>query len=113
MEIEQQTVGDIIVLACAGEFDGASHPETIKRIDGFIEGFDRVVFNFSKLTFINSSALGYLIKTAEVLKEAGGELVFSEPAENFRKIVEVYDVGAVFPLYASDQAALAHFGATR
>jgi anti-anti-sigma factor len=113
MHIEKQTAGDVVVLACAGEFDAANQPGMIKEIDGLIEGATRVVFNFDGLTFINSAGLGYLLKTVKALRDAGGDAVFSEPSRPFRNIVEVYGVAAVFRLYASDQAALKHFDESR
>lgn len=39
-----------------------------------------------------------------------GELVFSEPAKCFRTIVDVYGIDQVFLVFASDRAALKHFG---
>ena len=111
VKIEKQTAGAVTILTFAGQFDAANVPETIEKIDGLIEGSTRLVFNFRDLKFINSSGLGYLLKTVKALRDGNGELVFSEPAKCFRRIVEVYDVGQVFHTYASDRAAVAHFGA--
>ena len=110
MNIEKQTAGAVTILTFAGEVDAAGEPSLVKEVDALIEGSLQLVFNFRDLTFINSSGLGYLLKTAKALKDQGGELVFSEPAKSFRHIVEVYDVGEVFHLYANDQAAIDHFG---
>lgn len=113
MHIEKQTAGDVVILAFAGEFDAAQKSDLIEEIDGLIEDATQVVFNFEGLTFINSSGLGYLLKTVKTLRDAGGELVFSQPSRPFRNIVDVYGVAAVFHICESDQAALEHFGAGR
>jgi anti-sigma B factor antagonist len=110
VRIERETAGDVTILAFAGEFDAANVPSTIKETDGLIEGSLRLVFNFRKLTFIDSSGLGYLLKTMKVLGGQDGDLVFSEPAKCFRNIVDVYGLGHVFKIFASDRAALDHFG---
>jgi len=109
VNIESKTVGAVTILTFAGELDAANVPETIEKIDELIEGSLRLVFNCRDLTFINSSGLGYLLKTVKVLRDQNGELVFSEPAKCFRNIVDVYGVGQVFHLYASDRAAVEHF----
>ncbi|MHC4974609.1 MAG: STAS domain-containing protein [Planctomycetota bacterium] len=110
MRIEKQTVGAVTILAFQGEFDAAGTPEAIEETDKLIEGCARVVFNLRGVTFINSSGLGYLLKTAQALEDQGGELVVSEPAECFKKIVDVYEVDKVFHVCPHDLAALAHFG---
>jgi anti-anti-sigma factor len=109
MHIEKQTAGDVVVLAFTGEFDAAHEPQLVKEIDGMIEDATQVVFNVEGLTFINSSGLGYLLKTVKTLRDAGGDLVFSQPSRPFRNIVEVYGVAAVFHVCETDQAALEHF----
>jgi len=109
MKIEKQTVGDVVVLTFAGEFDAFGDASVLEEIDGLIEGSTRAVFNFRDLTFISSSALGYLLKAVKTLRDAGGDLVYSEPAQSFRRIIDVYGVAEVFRVFASDHAALAHF----
>jgi stage II sporulation protein AA (anti-sigma F factor antagonist) len=109
VNIEKRTVGDIPILTFAGEFDAVSSPATLEEIDGLIGESTRVVFNFRGLTFINSSALGYLIKTAKALEDQGGELVYSEPTKPFRNIVETYGVADRVNLFPNDQTAVDYF----
>jgi len=109
VRIERKTAGNVTILAFVGEFDAANVPSTIEETDGLIEGCVKLVFNFRELTFIDSSGLGYLLKTMKVLRDRNGELVCSEPAKCFRNIIDVYGVGRVFKIFATDRAALAHF----
>lgn len=109
MNIEKQTVGDVTLLTFFGEFDAAADAAQLEEIDELIGDCTHVIFNFHGLTFVNSSALGYLLKTSKTLRDRGGELIFSEAAKPFRNIVEIYGVGPVFAMYANDQAALDHF----
>jgi anti-anti-sigma factor len=109
---KQQTVGNVTVLALAGEFDAAADRSTLGEIDALIPNCKRLVFNFRELTFMNSSALGYLLKTLKALRDEGGDLVFSEAARSFHNIVEIYGLGHLFKVFPDDRAALAHFGET-
>ena len=109
MEIEKQAVGNVVLLTFAGEFDAARDAARLAEIDELIGDSIRVVFNFRELTFLNSSALGYLLKTSKTLAAKGGELVISEPAECFQKIMNVYDVDLVFRVFPDDGKALDHF----
>jgi anti-sigma B factor antagonist len=110
MNIEKQTVGAVTILTFQGEFDAAADASRLDEIDGLIGDSKRVIFNFRELKFMNSAALGYLLKTVKALRDQGGDLVYSEPAGSFLKIVDVYGIGAVFRVFASDRAALEHFG---
>jgi anti-sigma B factor antagonist len=110
VNIEKRTIGDVTIVTLAGEFDAASDPATLEKLDAIIEGATRVVFNFRDLTFMTSSALGYLLKITRALRDRGGELVYSEASRPFHNIVEIYEIDRVFRVFPDDQAALAHFG---
>jgi anti-sigma B factor antagonist len=110
VRIDREQVGAVTILSFVGEFDAVSKPAMLQEIDDLIEGSKQVVFNLSEVTFVNSSALGYLLKTVKTLRDEGGELVFTEPAKCFRNIVDVYGIDKVFLVFASDRAALEHFG---
>ena len=103
MKIERKTAGNVTILAFTGEFDAFNLPTVGEKIDQLIQkGCTHLVFNLRLLKFINSSALGYLIKTAKRLKELDGELVLSEPSSSFQ-----FD--QIFRIYPNDQEAVKYF----
>lgn len=111
MKIERRTDGSVTTIAFTGEFDGFNLPEVSEEIDGFIDsGARHVVFNLRELKFINSSALGYLIKTAKRLKGMDGELVLSEPSQFFETTVRTLGIDQIFRMFPSDGEAVKHFG---
>ena len=88
MKIERKTAGDVTLLAFTGEFDAFNLPTISEKLDNLIQtGVKKLVFNLRLLKFINSSALGYLIKTHKRLKEIDGELVLSEPSKFFQSTI--------------------------
>jgi anti-sigma B factor antagonist len=112
VRIDREQVGEVTILAFVGEFDAADKPAMLEEIDALIEGSKQLVFNLNEVTFISSSAIGYLLKTMKALRNRGGELALSEPAKCFRNIIDVYGIEHVFKVFASDRAALEHFGET-
>ena len=96
MKIERKQVGDIHIISFAGEFDAFNLPTVSEKIDAFIaKGGTRLVFNLKNLRFINSSALGYFVKTAKVHLNQGAS--YGKGGENHmrmnigtsRKLVEL------------------------
>ena len=74
MKIGRKTAGDVNILSFAGEFDAFNLPTISEKIDSLIQkGGTLLVFNLKELKFINSSALGYLIKTHKRLRELESE----------------------------------------
>jgi len=110
MKIERKTAGNVTILAFTGEFDAFNLPQVGEKIDTLIQkGCMHLVFNLRLLKFINSSALGYLIKTAKRLKELDGELVLSEPSKFFQTTIKTLGIDQIFRIYPDDQEALKYF----
>jgi anti-sigma B factor antagonist len=75
MNLDKRFEGNVLVLAIAGEFDtldvgrfGAEVEEAVSS------GTVRVALDLSGMTFINSTALGSLLREQKRLQQAGGDL---------------------------------------
>lgn len=110
MKIERKTVGDVTLLAFTGEFDAFNLPTISEKLDNLIQtGVKKLVFNLRLLKFINSSALGYLIKTHKRLKEIDGELVLSEPSKFFQSTITTLGIDQIFKIFPVDEEAIKYF----
>jgi len=95
---------DIVVVELKGGI--ADFPLLIQTVDGLInDGERRIVLDLGSLPFMNSSALGYLIKTRSVLLERGGQLALARLQQAIRNILVVTNLESLFALY--DTADLA------
>jgi anti-sigma B factor antagonist len=110
MKIERRTSGNVTILAFTGEFDAFNLPTISEKIDALIQtGCTKLVFNLRLLKFINSSALGYLIKTHKRLKELDGELVLAEPSKFFQTTIKTLGIDQSFKVYPDDIEAVKYF----
>ena len=110
MKIEQKMVGDVTLLTFTGKFDAFNLPTISEKLDDLIQtGIRKLVFNLRLLKFINSSSLGYLIKVHKRLREAGGELVLSEPSQFFRSTVTSLGIDQIFKTFPNDDDAVKYF----
>jgi anti-sigma B factor antagonist len=110
MKLDITQEGDVTVIAFAGELDAFNLAATAKEIDALIDGGEaRFVFDLKKLSFINSSALGYLIKTRKRVQAAGGDVALAQPSNFFRKTLVTLGLDKLFSVYESVDDGVRHF----
>jgi anti-anti-sigma factor len=109
MRLEKHRYEDVVILKFTGEFDSFNLPAFSERIDQMIEQGDALlVLDLHLLKFINSAALGYLIKMSKAVKAKGGAVVLARPSKFIRKTLVTLGLDDVFPVFDSVQNAVAH-----
>jgi len=94
------------VLNLRGEFDTFYCPALQQEIDSLqAAGVHRVVLNLRLVKFINSTALGAIIKASKALSGQGGQLAIARPSNFCRDIMEKVGLDRVVPIYGSDEEA--------
>jgi len=94
------------VLHLRGEFD-TYYVQTLQaEVDALINaGTVNLVLNLRQVKFINSTALGAIIKASRLCQSKGGKLALSRPSPFCRGIIEKVGLDRVVPIYDSDDAA--------
>lgn len=111
MKLVKRHLGSVVLLALKGEFDAFVCPAFMEMMEALARnGPRRVVLNMGGLRFINSTALGTLLKARKTLSTAGGELVISSPSPAAGKVLSELGLETVLPLFEDDAAALEHLG---
>ncbi len=109
MKLEKKRYDDIVILSFTGELDTFNLPTLTEHMEQWVGSGDRkFIFDTRLLTFVNSSAFGYIMNLNRTLAEKNGELVLARPSKFIRKIVKMYGVEDYLPLYASVEDAIAH-----
>ncbi len=99
--------GGITILRFNGAFDAANLDKVSTGINGLIaKGCKRLVLNLKELEFINSSALGYIIKTMEGLRDEGGGLIISQPSRQFETVITELGIDQMFDISSDDEEAI-------
>ena len=110
MKVERKRVQDVTILGFIGEFDAFNLPTYSQKIDALVEaGENQVVFNLRLLTFINSSALGYLLKVKKRCQELGGDLILVQPSKFIKKTLLTLGLQEVFNIYETDEDGVMAF----
>jgi anti-sigma B factor antagonist len=100
---------DAYVIALSGELDLYSCPEFKDELLRVIaEGARHVVIDLAATTFIDSTALGVLLRGVQRLRQTSdGALSVACSDPNIRKVFEVTGLDRVFSVYPSREEALA------
>src|SRR5438445_13249230 len=110
MKLEKPRYDDVVILKFTGEFDAFNLPTFSHKIDAMIQAGDRqLVLDLHALKFINSAALGYLIKTSKRLKEMKGEMVLARPSKFIQKTLVTLGLEGVFTAFGTVEDAIVHF----
>ena len=106
MHIQAEPRESYTVLHLRGEFDTYYCPMLMQEVESLVAaGSKRVVLNMRLVRFINSTALGAIIKASKTLKAAEGDLAISRPSPFVRDILEKVGLDKVVPVFDSDEAA--------
>jgi anti-sigma B factor antagonist len=98
----------VAVVALAGEIDLYTCPEFKQELLRVIaDGATLVVVDLTNTTFIDSTALGVIIRGVERLKHRDGRLVVVCADPSIVKIFEVTGLNRIFSVYGSRDEALA------
>lgn len=89
-----------------GEFDTFYVPALQDEVSSLIKaGVHFAVLNLRLVRFINSTALGAIIKISKQLASESGRLVISRPSPFCRTIIEKVGLDRVVSVYDTDEAA--------
>jgi stage II sporulation protein AA (anti-sigma F factor antagonist) len=109
MNIETTLSDEYAVLTLKGEFDTFHCPRFQEEIEGVQERDLRfIILNMRLVKFINSTALGAIIKASKMCKAAEGELVLSQPSPFVRDIVGKLGIDALIPVFTEEELAVRH-----
>ena len=102
-------VMEVTVLTFGGTID--EFPGLIQITDGIVNnGARRIVLDLHGLPFINSAALGYLVKVHKSLAADGGELALARLQPAIENILRMTQLDQLFPHFPTRDEAIVYMG---
>ena len=113
-DVQTEKVDDsTYVIALGGEVDLYTAPEFKQQLlDVIAKGARDVVIDFTRTTFIDSTALGVLVGGVKRLRAQDGRLALVCSDRNITKIFEITGLDRVFTIYPTRDEALVKTGAS-
>ena len=107
MKVLKENLSGIVVLTLKGEFDSfVTNPFSNEIAKVHADGVHKIVLNMRLVKFVNSTALGAMIKARKGCKSEGGDLVISQPSAGVREAMESLGLDRLFSTYEDDDAAI-------
>ena len=107
MKVDIRRVGDIPVLCPEGRITIGPPSIALKAaLDLELkQGATKILFDGSRVEYLDSSGLAELISAARTLSERGGRLAVSSPSHKLREVLEITGLERVF-LVGDDEGSL-------
>jgi len=113
IQIEHRSVGDIDVMEIGGELSIHSayilERSLLEQMDA---GRYKFVINCSKLDTLASAALGMFMARIEDIREAGGDIKFSNLKRNVYHVFDLLDFPTLYDIVDKESEAIDRFKQT-
>jgi anti-sigma B factor antagonist len=110
MKIPVESVGDVTVATVPVEELDASNAGDFKRdVAPLLEAGTKLVFDLSRLRFVDSSGLGAFISCLRKLKAKGGELKLCGMSKQVRAVFELVRMHRIFDILPTREDAVHAF----
>ena len=100
---------DVLVFALRGEFDMA-HSDTVRKAAMTAvasDSYRRLVFDLTRVSFMDSSGIHVLVEAHRKLEAAGGEVRVINTSPNLARIFELTGLDRVLTIVPDKASALA------
>lgn len=107
MKIDKSLHDDYAVLTLKGEFETFYCPALMQEVDSLVErGINHLVLDMRLVKFINSTALGAVIKAHKRCRAEGGDLVIAQPSPFVRDVINKVGIDKLITMHNTDQEAV-------
>ena len=108
MKITQSKVGDFTAVSIEGEVDLNSSPQLRKAFSDLIDkGMSKIIINFSKVDYIDSSGLATLIEMRQRMSKDQGRICLVEMSDKIKSLFEITKLDKLFTIYRTQQEVVA------
>lgn len=111
MQVKFTNKSTTLIISIIGEVDHHSAEYIRSKIDAEVlkSTNKNIIFDFNKVTFMDSSGIGVIIGRYKTVQKLGGKAAIVNLSEQIRKIFEMSGIFKLMPLYENMGTALNAF----
>lgn len=110
MDIKQEVLGEIVILALTGRLDTLNFPLLDNEMTALLNKKQNViVLDCQNLDYVSSSGLRILLKSLKQVKAAGGKFALCSLQPQISQIFKISGFDHLFEIYPGKTEALASF----
>ncbi len=101
MQVKFSSKGTTLIVSISGELDHHASDHIRQKVDGeMVKATTKnVVFDFSKVSFMDSSGIGVIIGRFKNIQKLNGKIAVVNPGVQIKKIFEMSGMLKIIPVY--------------
>lgn len=109
MEIKEETRANVKIISLRGRLDAQTSPSAENRFMDLTDlSGQRLVFDFSEVTFVSSGGLALLLRVAKNVQKANGKLALVGLSDYIHEVFEIAGFSSIFSIFPTCEDAVAH-----
>jgi anti-anti-sigma factor len=110
VDVKEERKGDVLILRIKGRLDAISSPAAEKKVfDSINSGQNKLLLDFSGVTYLSSAGMRMLLSTTKKLKTLSGRLALCSITTNVMDVLKMSGFDHVLELFKTEEDALRHF----
>jgi anti-sigma B factor antagonist len=114
MQIEERTVGDVVVLDLKGKVTLGQGDELLKdKVNSLVnQGHRKIVLNLADVPYVDSAGLGEIVRTYTTVSRQGGSMKLLNLTKRITDLLAITKLLTVFETFEVESEAVRSFSAS-
>ena len=115
MQIDERTIGDVVVLDIKGRVQLGEGDEMLKdKVNSLLnQGYKKIVLNLAEVPYIDSAGLGEIVRTYTTVSRQGGNLKLLNLTKRITDLLAITKLLTVFETFDSENDAVQSFSSAK
>ncbi len=115
MQIEQRTIGDVVILDLKGKITLGEGDELLKdKVNNLVnQGQRKIILNLADVPYVDSAGLGEIVRTYTTVSRQGGSLKLLSLTKRITDLLSITKLLTVFETFDSESDAVKSFSAAQ
>lgn len=115
MQIEQRTIGDVVILDLKGKITLGEGDELLKdKVNNLVnQGQRKIILNLAEVPYVDSAGLGEIVRTYTTVSRQGGSLKLLSLTKRITDLLSITKLLTVFETFDAESDAVKSFSAAQ
>jgi len=115
MQIEQRTIGDVVILDLKGKITLGEGDEMLKdKVNNLVnQGQRKIILNLADVPYVDSAGLGEIVRTYTTVSRQGGSLKLLSLTKRITDLLSITKLLTVFETFETESDAVKSFSAAQ
>jgi len=115
MQIEERTIGDVVVLDLKGKVTLGQGDELLKdKVNSLVnQGHRKIVLNLAEVPYVDSAGLGEIVRTYTTVSRQGGSMKLLNLTKRITDLLSITKLLTVFETFDAESDAVRSFSSAQ